>query len=50
MHLSRLIDRLRNRTAAFAHDLIMVLLLGGPRLLYRWFKDRQLYVASGKRA
>jgi len=27
---------------------LMVLLLGAPRLFYRWLKDRNLYVASGK--
>lgn len=27
---------------------ILVALLGGPRLLYRWFKDHRLYTRSGK--
>lgn len=29
--------------------LLLVFLLGGPRFLYRWFKDRKLYLAAGKR-
>ncbi|HSS63380.1 MAG TPA: nucleoside-diphosphate sugar epimerase/dehydratase [Gammaproteobacteria bacterium] len=32
------------------YAILLVMLLGGPRLLYRWHKDRQLYVAPGKRA
>lgn len=29
--------------------MLLVFLLGGPRFLYRWFKDRKLYLAAGKR-
>ncbi len=29
---------------------LLVLLLGGPRFVYRWAKDRHLYSADGKRA
>lgn len=29
--------------------ILLILLLGGPRLLYRWLKDRHLYLGSGKR-
>ncbi len=32
------------------YAILLLMLLGGPRLLYRWYKDRQLYVATGKRA
>ncbi len=32
------------------YAILLVMFLGGPRLLYRWYKDRQIYVASGKRA
>jgi FlaA1/EpsC-like NDP-sugar epimerase len=32
------------------YAILLTLLLGGPRLLYRWHKDHQLYVTSGKRA
>ncbi len=32
------------------YAILLVMFLGGPRLLYRWYKDRQLYVATGKRA
>jgi len=28
---------------------LLVLLLGGPRLLYRWLKDRRLYAMPGRR-
>lgn len=29
--------------------LLLIFLLGGPRFLYRWFKERKLYMGSGKR-
>jgi FlaA1/EpsC-like NDP-sugar epimerase len=29
--------------------LLLIFFLGGPRFLYRWFKDRKLYLAPGKR-
>ena len=32
------------------YAILLMLLLGGPRFLYRWIKDRQLYVTAGKRA
>jgi FlaA1/EpsC-like NDP-sugar epimerase len=32
------------------YAILLALLLGGPRFLYRWLKDRQLYVTAGKRA
>jgi FlaA1/EpsC-like NDP-sugar epimerase len=32
------------------YAILLTLLLGGPRLLYRWHKDHQLYVTAGKRA
>ncbi len=31
------------------YALLLGVLLGGPRLLYRWFKDHRLYTRSGKR-
>jgi FlaA1/EpsC-like NDP-sugar epimerase len=31
------------------YGLILILLLGGPRMIYRWLKERQLYVGTGKR-
>ncbi len=32
------------------YAILLLIFLGGPRLLYRWYKDRELYVATGKRA
>jgi FlaA1/EpsC-like NDP-sugar epimerase len=32
------------------YAILLMMLLGGPRLLYRWQKDHQLYVTRGKRA
>jgi FlaA1/EpsC-like NDP-sugar epimerase len=29
--------------------LLLIFLLGGPRFLYRWFKERKLYMGTGKR-
>jgi FlaA1/EpsC-like NDP-sugar epimerase/UDP-N-acetylmuramyl pentapeptide phosphotransferase/UDP-N-acetylglucosamine-1-phosphate transferase len=37
--------------AFFALDaLVLLLLLGGPRLIYRWLKDRHLYRAAGRQS
>ena len=32
------------------YGLILILLLGGPRMIYRWVKERQLYVSTTQRA
>ncbi|MFQ6023456.1 MAG: polysaccharide biosynthesis protein [Acidiferrobacterales bacterium] len=32
------------------HALLLLGLLGGPRLLYRWFKDHKIYYRTGKKA
>jgi FlaA1/EpsC-like NDP-sugar epimerase len=32
------------------YGLMLILLLGGPRMIYRWIKERQLYVGATKRA
>jgi len=32
------------------YAVMLALLLGGPRLLYRWLKERQLYVSAEKKA
>jgi FlaA1/EpsC-like NDP-sugar epimerase len=32
------------------YGLILILLLGGPRMIYRWVKERQLYASATKRA
>jgi FlaA1/EpsC-like NDP-sugar epimerase len=31
------------------YGLLLLVLLGGPRLIYRWFTDHRLYTRSGKR-
>jgi FlaA1/EpsC-like NDP-sugar epimerase len=31
------------------HGILLVALLSGPRLIYRWLKDRRLYIRHGKR-
>ena len=37
--------------SVFVLDAVLLIgLLGGPRLVYRWLKDRHLYIARGKRA
>jgi FlaA1/EpsC-like NDP-sugar epimerase len=37
--------------SVFLLDAVLLIgLLGGPRLVYRWLKDRHLYVTEGKRA
>lgn len=37
------------RSIPVVHIMVLVMLLGGPRLLYRWLKDRHLYSAVGPR-
>lgn len=37
------------RSVFVLDGILLILLLGGPRLLYRWLKDRHLYLGSGKR-
>lgn len=37
------------RSVFVLDGILLVMLLGGPRLLYRWLKDRHLYLGSGKR-
>ncbi len=37
------------RSVFVLDGILLILLLGGPRLLYRWIKDRHLYLGSGKR-
>jgi len=32
------------------YSVLLVLLLGGPRLLYRWFKDRNIYSLQSRKA
>jgi len=46
-----LTTRLHNipRSIFPAYAIVLVGLLGAPRLFYRWFKDRKLYVGSGQR-
>jgi len=38
------------RSVFLLDAVLLVGLLGGPRLVYRWLKDRHLYVTEGKRA
>jgi len=38
------------RSVIALHALLLLGLLGGPRLLYRWFKDRKVYYRTGKKA
>ena len=38
------------RSVIALHALLLLGLLGGPRLLYRWFKDRRVYYRIGKKA
>lgn len=45
---TRLQDLPRSVFAMYA--VLLVMLLGGPRLAYRWFKDSKLYVRRGRRA
>jgi len=37
------------RSVPVLYALVMVMLLGGPRLFYRWYKDRHLYFSSRQR-
>ena len=48
---SFLLTRLENvpRSVFVLDGILLILLLGGPRILYRWIKDRRLYLGSGKR-
>ena len=48
---SFLLTRLENvpRSVFVLDGILLILLLGGPRILYRWIKDRHLYLGSGKR-
>ncbi|TFH40296.1 MAG: polysaccharide biosynthesis protein [Lysobacterales bacterium] len=47
-----LLTRMQNmpRSIFPLYGLILILLLGGPRMIYRWLKERQLYAGAGKRA
>jgi FlaA1/EpsC-like NDP-sugar epimerase len=46
-----LTTRLQNipRSVFPLYGMLLIGLLGGPRLFYRWFKDRKLYMGTGKR-
>lgn len=48
---SFLLTRLENvpRSVFVLDGILLILLLGGPRILYRWIRDRHLYLGSGKR-
>lgn len=37
------------RSVPILYTVLLVILLGGPRLLYRWSKDRNLHISGGKR-
>ena len=37
------------RSVFVLDGILLIFLLGGPRILYRWIKDRHLYLGSGKR-
>lgn len=43
--------RLQNlpRSVFPLYAVLLVMLLGGPRLIYRWLKDRSVYTAGGRR-
>jgi FlaA1/EpsC-like NDP-sugar epimerase len=47
-----LVNRLQGvpRSVFILDGILLLLLLGGPRFAYRWFKDRHLYTNDGKRA
>lgn len=49
--ISFLLTRLENvpRSVFVLDGILLILLLGGSRILYRWIKDRHLYLGSGKR-
>jgi FlaA1/EpsC-like NDP-sugar epimerase len=38
------------RSVFLIHGLLLLGLVGGPRFLYRWIKDRRLYSGGGKKA
>jgi len=37
------------RSVPVIYTILLILFLGGPRLIYRWLKDRRLYFSSGQR-
>lgn len=37
------------RSVPVIYAVLLILLLGGPRLIYRWLKDRHLYLKEGER-
>ena len=37
------------RSVFLLYGVLLIMLLGGPRLLYRWFKDRRLYAEGGRK-
>lgn len=37
------------RSVPVIYTILLILFLSGPRLLYRWLKDRRLYLSSGQR-
>ncbi len=37
------------RAVPVIYTLLLILLLGGPRLIYRWLKDHHIYLSRGKR-
>ncbi len=37
------------RSVPVIYTILLVMLLGGPRLIYRWLKDRRLYLSPGQR-
>ena len=47
-----LLTRMQNvpRSIFPLYGLILILLLGGPRMIYRWVKERQLYASATQRA
>ena len=49
--ISFLVTRLEDapRSVFVLDGILLLFLLGGPRILYRWIKDRHLYLGSGKR-
>lgn len=49
--ISFFLTRLENvpRSVFVLDGILLILLLGGPRILYRWIRDRHLYLGSGKR-
>ena len=37
------------RSVPVIYGMLLIMMLGGSRLMYRWLKDRHLYLSSGKR-